>query len=122
MANTILLRSAFHHVAANPQEWDQGDWRRCLAAHVVRKAGGQFVTDDLTEEANMAVVATADEIETCDQRFFLLPDGAVAEGVWVWERACRLLQITPLQGKKLFAPTNSLEDLRQQIHDLCEVA
>jgi len=122
MANTTLLRSAFHHVAAHPEQWDQGDWRRCLAAHVVTQSGGRWVTDDVTTEPSLAVVATADEIEVCDQRFFLLPDGAVAEGVWVWERACRLLQITPLQGKKLFAPTNKLDDLRQIIHDLCEVA
>lgn len=122
MANTVLLKSAFHRVASHPEEWDQGDWRRCLAAHVVTSQGGQWVTDDLTEEANLAVVATADEIEVCDQRFFLLPGGDVVEGVWVWERAVRLLGITPVQGKRLFAPGNTLDDLRQQIHDLCEVA
>lgn len=122
MANVTLLKSAFHHVAAHPEEWDQGDWRKCLAGHVVTKAGGRFVTDDITEEASLAVVATADEIEVCDQRFFLLPGGEVVEGVWVWQRACQLLGITDRQGKHLFAPTNTLDQLRQIIHDLCEVA
>lgn len=122
MANIELLKSAFHHVAAHPNEWDQGDWRRCLAAHVVTATGGRWVTDDLTEEANLALVATADEREVCQERALRLPDGQVVEGVWVWERAARLLQITERYGEVLFAPDNSLEDLRQIIHDLCEVA
>ncbi|MGP4093026.1 hypothetical protein ACTWPW_00855 [Nonomuraea sp. KM90] len=117
-----LLKSAFHHVASHPESWDQGDWRRCLAAHVVTASGGQWVTDDVTEMASLAVVATADEIEVCDQRFLLLPGGQVVEAVWVWERAARLLGITERQGRRLFAPDNSLDDLRQAIHDLCEVA
>lgn len=122
MANTTLLKSAFHHVAAHPEAWDQGDWRRCLAAHVVTAQGGQWVTDDHTEEAHLAVVATADEREVCQERALRLPGGVVVEGVWVWERACRLLGITDRQGKALFSPSNSLDDLRQAIHDLCEVA
>lgn len=122
MPNVTLLKSAFHHVAAHPESWDQGDWRRCLAAHVVTASGGQWVTDDVTEKTSLAVVATADEREVCQERAMRMPDGAVVEGVWVWERACRLLGITDRQGKKLFAPTNTLDDLRRQIHDLCEAA
>lgn len=122
MANTALLKSVFHHVASHPERWDQGDWRSCLAAHVVASSGGQWVTDDRTEEAHLAVVATADEREVCQERALRLPDGQVVEGVWVWERACRLLGITDRQGKVLFSPSNSLNDLRVLIHDLCEVA
>ena len=122
MANVKLLKSAFAEVVRHPERWDQGDWRRCLAAHVVTSQGGRWVTDDLTEEAHLAVVATADEREVCQERALRLPDGVVVEGVWVWERACRLLGITDRQGKKLFAPKNTLDDLRQAIHDLCEVA
>lgn len=120
--NTTLLKQTFHHLASHPRDWDQGDWRMCFAAHVVMAQGGRWVTDDVTEEASLAVVATADEIEVCEQRFLLLPSGEVVEAVWVWERACRLLGITQRQGKRLFAPTNSLDDLRRLIHDWCEVA
>ncbi|MEU4577462.1 hypothetical protein [Nonomuraea sp. NPDC023979] len=122
MPNVPLLKSAFHHVAAHPEQWDQGDWRRCLAAHVVTQAGGRWVTDDVTEEPSLAVVATADEREVCQAHYLRLPSGHVVEGVWVWERACRLLGITDRQGRQLFAPTNTLDELRQTIHDLCEVA
>lgn len=45
MANTALLRSAFHHVAAHPEHWRLGgDWRPCLATHVVTSSGGPAVT------------------------------------------------------------------------------
>ena len=122
MPNVKLLKSAFARVVSHPEEWDQGDWRRCLAAHVVTSQGGRWVCDDRTEEAHLAVVATADEREVCQERALRLPDGVVVEGVWVWERATRLLGITGRQGKVLFAPTNTLDDLRVIIHDLCEVA
>lgn len=119
MANVTVLKSAFHHVVAHPEQWDQADWRRCLAAHIVTAAGGRWVTDDLTEEANLALVATADEREVCQEHALRLPGGRVVEGVWVWERAARLLGITERQGKQLFAPENDLDDLRQIIRDLC---
>lgn len=120
--NVTLLKSAFHHVVTHPAQWDQGDWRKCLAAHVVTEAGGRWVTEDRTEEAHLALVATPDELEVCQEHYLRLPDGEVVEAVWVWERACRLLGITQRQGKQLFAPTNTLDDLRRLIHDWCEVA
>lgn len=122
MTNTTLLKSAFGHVVRHPELWDQGDWRRCLAAHVVTSCGGRWVTEDRTEEAHLALVATPDELEVCQEHYLRLPSGEVVEAVWVWERACRLLGITQRQGKQLFAPTNTLDDLRRMIHDWCEVA
>ncbi|MEV0616086.1 hypothetical protein AB0I81_22425 [Nonomuraea sp. NPDC050404] len=122
MPNVTLLKSTFAHVVQHPERWDQGDWRACMAAHVVMASGGRWVTTDATEETSLAVLATADEREMCQGRAMRLPAGTVVEGVWVWERAVRLLDITPRQGRQLFAPTNTLDDLRQIIHDLCEAA
>lgn len=106
--NAPLLLKTLHHIEAFPQQWDQGVYRcgtaMCFAGTACDLDGGVWLEDD----------------EDC-----LAPreDDDLGEvglgGIHAGNRARRILGLSNRQAAELFAASNSLNDLRRVVGDLC---
>ena len=114
--NAVQLRETLVHIEANPDDWYQGDYRcgsgMCFAGWRAELSGGVWAFDASDFYAH-CLVATPDDNPDHVRVF----RGKTVIGAF--DRAQRLLGLTTPQATRLFFPTNTLDDLRRIVSDLC---
>ncbi|WP_084963294.1 hypothetical protein [Thermoactinospora rubra] len=127
MVNTTLLRQTLAHILRHPEGWRQSTWRcgttACFAGWAAILAGGRWLleVDDGTPAA-LYLVAAEEEIREGLALEHVLPGGDIGRGVFVADRAQRVLGLTADQRTRLFASTNDLSRLHVIVSQLCEEA
>ena len=112
MANVDLLRRTLAHIEANPEIWNQEDYRcgsgLCFAGWAAQLAGGRWYTADPNHRlAQFLVSEPADgNSELRGREFFGVRVSTVHP------RAQRLLDLDDEDAEALFHPDNTIEDLR----------
>jgi hypothetical protein len=118
MPNVELLRQTLAHIEANPDEWDQRDWRRetscgtayCFAGWAVKLTGGEFCRDSGGKVFGSLVKASGSDVP-----------------LMIADYAAELLGLPPEVDEYggpanalLFYSRNTLDDLRRIVAELCE--
>lgn len=115
--NTALLRRTLAHIEANPAEWYQPNWRcgtgMCFAGWAVTLAGGKWLTRPGEFGERFLEPTDGDP----QQDISKMSDGR--RGVHVQLRAVRILGLDEELADRLFCATNSLDDLREIVAELC---
>lgn len=115
MPNVPLLTKTLDHVENHPEELDSRIWLcgtiGCFAGHASLIDGGQSVG---TEYGGDLLHAVPDD----DPADVMLIDGAWV--VSVRNRARRILGLSRADAKRLFKGSNTLDDLRRIVGELCE--
>lgn len=105
MPNTDLLHRTLAAIEANPDDWNQGDWRKCFAGKAAELAGGQWV-----DATGNELVLEREDPDWCRDL------GETFSGT----RAYRVLGLRDAdEGTRgLFVSTNTLDDLRRIVGEL----
>jgi hypothetical protein len=107
--NVPLLRKTLEHIEAHPQEWDQVRWRcesgMCFAGTAADLDGAQWLY-------GAGPMLRRREDDPADDRY--APDR-----LHVRTRAQHILGISEDQADDLFEATNTLDDLRRIVGELC---
>jgi hypothetical protein len=110
--NVPLLRKTLEHIEAHPQEWYQNTWRcdtaMCFAGTACHLDGGEWVRD-----GSSPWLAQRDGEAPDDLHY------APAGWVHAETRARRILGLDPWPAAGLFHYRNTLDDLREQVAELC---
>lgn len=111
--NVRLLRATLAHIEANPDqlnsEWYRYTTGKCFGGHAIELAGGRWVVDDPEEPLGEFLHPEPDDDPAAV--LHMVPDDY---------RAARVLGLTDEQAAVLFAPDNTLADLRRIVADLVE--
>jgi DNA-binding GntR family transcriptional regulator len=113
MLNAALLRATLARIEANPDQWDQADWRCCFAGQTADEAGGQWLTGDPASTRFHLLYAEPEDPDHLIQ----FVGGVLA--VTARARAIRLLGLDEPQALELFDLRNGPDDLRVIVDRLC---
>lgn len=94
MADVKGLRATLSFIQANPQLWRQDSWLHCFAAIAVELAGYDVLPSLWVRLGNRSV--------------------------HVWDAAADVLDLTGDEARLLFAPNNTLDDLRSLIGEIAQ--
>lgn len=124
MPNTDALVDTLEYILIHPEEWNQGVWHcgtaYCYAGHATVHIFGASVARDhmVTLTAEHAALLNENEVNE-EIRMTYVYDPArpwqAGDEVHVAEFAMVGLGLTSDQGSALFAPTNTLGDLKHYI-------
>lgn len=116
MPNVPLLTKTLDHVVAHPEELDSRIWlcgtTGCFAGHASLIDGGRSVQ---IEDGYGALLHAVPEDDPAD----VLVIGGTGV-VSVRNRARRILGLSRPDAKRLFKGSNTLDDLRRIVGELCE--
>lgn len=112
MPNVKLLRTTLAHIEAEPEKWDQKDWRcgtgMCFAGWAATLAGGKWAYGP--DETGRDMLAAEPEDDELSRRL-----GTIQAA----DRAQRLLGLNEWDADELFDGGNDLDDLRRIVESLC---
>ncbi len=135
MVNIQLLVKTYNHIAQNPGEWNQRNWRcntgMCFGGHASVLAGYQFARkspDTLVSDIVRVPVDMANTHIVPEDH----PDANTESDVWkhsaigshfvpgmfVSDLAEKELGLDDCQAEDLFSALNTLDDLRHYVADL----
>lgn len=111
MTNTDLLKRTLAHIEANPSEWQQSSWAArtdcgtayCFAGWAVKLSKPDAVPYFESNESDVTFLARS--------------EGDVFD---IEDLAIDLLDIECDEADQLFAPSNSLDDLRRLVGELTD--
>ncbi len=112
--NAALLRKTLEHIEAHPETWKQDYWRcesgLCFAGTACDLDGGEWALPGQGTNPGWAELLVAREGEPGDETWCVTPNRVHAR-----TRAQQILGITEAEAETLFAPENTLDDLREHV-------
>ena len=110
--NVSLLQRTLAHIEDNPLQWRQLDWRcgtaGCFAHHAVVIGRGTLWQSKQNPDSPYVTAVSNDGGD------------AICGRTHIADRARRLLGLDSAAATDLFAPENTLNDLRRIVGDLCK--
>ncbi|MFD8564849.1 hypothetical protein ACFV1N_46930 [Streptosporangium canum] len=119
----ILARFTLEHLRADPDQWDQSNWRRCFGGTALKLTGGRLHDDyglvfAEPDEPGQRIVDGVSYVEIVDRvnRLLQLTPG---HGLFGEYTVCPCLGCTP-SGRDIACTVHpvTLDDLEQMINEL----